>query len=883
MSEDNESKAVGLPKNNSGNKEVANSIDEDNDYVSTARTPASGEDMAELQSPFLDEASSGLIREPSFPEVRGAKGGAVQIHSQNPSVGSSAELGLPSSTSQSLRVTDGNDKEASNSRPHHGSDTQSYPGHRHTTNKRSEDIKATATTSLTNAATASRATKAGKGIGRSRYTRNSPTPKPGAVAVQAGSETGQETLKQKAGIRRFGVGRAQVAARAGLASATTSTDNSESDKGHAKMNNSKGYAGTGNDKTSRVSSEVSGRKTNVISAARDPIGDSIAQDRPVSAIEEVKVRAAEARRKRHTKNREARIAVTPGAERVNPESDRAGPTSSKTQKFRNNQVKSTMNNESHSSIPIDEKEGKGVGGKNAISTLPMIHVSGMNQGTSGPELDDSTETLTTPSARVGQEVDRSSDNENRATESNHDQATRTNEVSTLAGTSRNREVLRSTPGVERTIRDADYSDNDESSDDAHPVISATLVSDQSMHIETVTAVKDKVGRRRLIYGCGIVIVIALIVATAVSLTLRRSNNAGSSQPSSMPSSMPSTSPTFSSNGLVTLLSSASTDNGVALKTPGTAQSQALTWLVNQPFSGDYSDSRLIQRYALATLYFAMNGDRWFNNDNWLTEQNECDWSFPEGSPCDNDGRVVHINLSLNFLTDVFPPEIGLLTDMTLLDLSLNAMIGKIPSEVGLLTKLESLVLTGNRLTGTIPFQLANLNKLTTLALDGNSMTGSFPVEITLLTNLVLLRLQTNAITGTLPASIGNCTSLKGIYLSTTGLSGNIPSEIGALTLLEEFVALDTILTGTMPSEMGDLRQLSKFIARKNERGLCCVASCLLLVRGLSYETNHGAVVPFLLLLIGQLTLSFHLFPFAFPSYSSISIWKQGHSIYKEPI
>ena len=55
----------------------------------------------------------------------------------------------------------------------------------------------------------------------------------------------------------------------------------------------------------------------------------------------------------------------------------------------------------------------------------------------------------------------------------------------------------------------------------------------------------------------------------------------------------------------------------ALEDTGSSQSLAYDWLLQDPFLMEYEDWRIRQRYALATLYYATNGDRWKKNDYWL--------------------------------------------------------------------------------------------------------------------------------------------------------------------------------------------------------------------------------------------------------------------------
>jgi hypothetical protein len=135
-----------------------------------------------------------------------------------------------------------------------------------------------------------------------------------------------------------------------------------------------------------------------------------------------------------------------------------------------------------------------------------------------------------------------------------------------------------------------------------------------------------------------------------------------------------------------------------LALPRAPQARALQWLVfadrsiptNAPV---VTQQRLLQRYALLTLYYTCVGDYWkgvFEGQPLWVEQgnvHECDFT---AVTCDNNGRIVAVTA----------PEAG--------------WVGQLPAEVGLWSHLTSLDLRQNELQGTIPlglFQgLTNLGK-----------------------------------------------------------------------------------------------------------------------------------------------------------------------------
>jgi hypothetical protein len=124
---------------------------------------------------------------------------------------------------------------------------------------------------------------------------------------------------------------------------------------------------------------------------------------------------------------------------------------------------------------------------------------------------------------------------------------------------------------------------------------------------------------------------------------------------------PTSAPTLSPEALSDLLASLSSDKGEALSTSSTPQSKAFNWLVtNNTNLGTFSKELIIQRYALATLFFSTNGDSWFNNAFWLDSDEECSkW----GVSCTNTSSVSQLDFEFNNLHGAIPPEIGLLTSL----------------------------------------------------------------------------------------------------------------------------------------------------------------------------------------------------------------------------
>jgi len=102
----------------------------------------------------------------------------------------------------------------------------------------------------------------------------------------------------------------------------------------------------------------------------------------------------------------------------------------------------------------------------------------------------------------------------------------------------------------------------------------------------------------------------------------------------------------------------------ALSVAASPQRAALRWLQSSVNAQISTDDQLLQRYALASLFYATGGSQWKNTSSWLSEENECSWYTTSNAAmvCDSSGRISEINLESNNLQGFLPMEIGLLAD-----------------------------------------------------------------------------------------------------------------------------------------------------------------------------------------------------------------------------
>ena len=282
------------------------------------------------------------------------------------------------------------------------------------------------------------------------------------------------------------------------------------------------------------------------------------------------------------------------------------------------------------------------------------------------------------------------------------------------------------------------------------------------------------------------------------------------------------------------------DAGV-LSNSDTPQSKAKAWLLEERTKYNVEvPVRVGVRYALATLYYATNGDKWLNNTNWKSGH-ECLWN---GVYCELDANnivsVTYLNLVTNNLDGSIPEEVGYIETLRRIELGSNQLVGPIPQtfsrlselrtisvsdnqltgEIGTnidgLTKLANLDLANNRFRGQVPHGLGGIPTLSYVRLSNNRFTGAFPTSFISLNNLHTLLIDNNAIGGTLPALIGMMETLVNLRLQQNDFYGELPNFSDA-TILETAHFDDNFFTGSLP-EFGSQRLRELYLDKNSFTG-----------------------------------------------------------------
>ena len=222
--------------------------------------------------------------------------------------------------------------------------------------------------------------------------------------------------------------------------------------------------------------------------------------------------------------------------------------------------------------------------------------------------------------------------------------------------------------------------------------------------------------------------------------------------------------------------------------PNSSANLAFEWLVGQDaYYICPDDSKVIQRYVVAKIYFQQEGDAWLECSNpsysldaeptcdtpaynaalagdvWLDESHECDWAF---ITCNTDMCITKIEVDDN--------KVG----------------GTLVNEIDYLPMLEVYTMDGdpNEIVGTIPTQFGNLTHLRILDLDENGLTGSTPEEIYVTAKgMEQFDLDSNLLTGTISTLIGTITDLVFVQLFNNTIGGTIPTEMANLKKLGELL------------------------------------------------------------------------------------------------
>ncbi|KAH7554647.1 hypothetical protein JRO89_XS12G0252700 [Xanthoceras sorbifolium] len=171
-----------------------------------------------------------------------------------------------------------------------------------------------------------------------------------------------------------------------------------------------------------------------------------------------------------------------------------------------------------------------------------------------------------------------------------------------------------------------------------------------------------------------------------------------------------------------------------------------------------------------------------NLNNWKkTDPCASNWT---GVICmDSDDGYLHVQelrlLNMN-LSGKLAPELGQLSNMTILDVMWKNISGSIPKEIGNLASLNLLLLSGNQLSGPLPDELGFLSKLIIFNLEQNQISGPLPKSFADLQNIQHFHLNNNNISGQIPPELSSLRQLVHLLMDNNNLSGRLPPELSKM-------------------------------------------------------------------------------------------------------
>ena len=305
---------------------------------------------------------------------------------------------------------------------------------------------------------------------------------------------------------------------------------------------------------------------------------------------------------------------------------------------------------------------------------------------------------------------------------------------------------------------------------------------------------------------------------------------------------------------------------------GRGRRLALRWLVDGDGSSSVLSPReyeagLLQRYALAAIYYSTGGDAWTrcsahpgapsspceggDDARFLSSKSHLGW----GGIVGRGGEVTMLDLGGRGLASrtFLPPELSLLgPSLELLWAHDNPGLGgTLPSYVGEFANLVSLSAFRTSMSGTIPPSACDLPRLASLRLYGSNFGGEVPSEIGRLAGLKWLWLHDNDFVGTVPGEIGGLARLEGVTLHGNGFrpvasynvteygalaSNIIPDSLCNLTRYDlRYLWTDCEGGSLMPAvtadggggngDGGGEEETRKFVAREGVRACSCCTRC----------------------------------------------------------
>ena len=324
-----------------------------------------------------------------------------------------------------------------------------------------------------------------------------------------------------------------------------------------------------------------------------------------------------------------------------------------------------------------------------------------------------------------------------------------------------------------------------------------------------------------------------------------------------------------------VLSLSKEEETTSLYNPSTPQYEALLWIAERdPLQISLEDiPRLRSRYALATLFYATDGTRWYGSYDFLSGNHECDWS-PDpvthlgrrGISCNDNEEVVSIMFGKFLCLMTFALQLR-----SVLLMNLNVYVCLLSFAVSANPAINT---DGNNMAGSIPIEIRGLSKLQYLTISNNTQIYNDGNDGTLeknplldgidslsnieyLSNLKLLDLSHNLFDATIPASLARMSNLEILSLESNRFKFTIPNEFVLLTNLKQLSISNNRLFGNIEDVIQFLPKLEVLEAAFNDFSISPDLSFPSTIKILTLDQNRITRSP-LTSYIGRLSNLQHL-------------------------
>ena len=234
-----------------------------------------------------------------------------------------------------------------------------------------------------------------------------------------------------------------------------------------------------------------------------------------------------------------------------------------------------------------------------------------------------------------------------------------------------------------------------------------------------------------------------------------------------------------------------------------------------------------EREVLISVYNAMGGRYWKNDNSWLSPAVDfCEWY---GVEC-VQGKVTGLLLKNNDLSNSPPVELFSLPELKHLDFESNAIDFKFKG-IDNAQKLETLLLSSCDLSSLDDIAELGSTSIRRLKLASNNLEGdlskvfgigsleeldishnkfsSLPTTIGSLSNLEYFNFAHNKITGQLPSTLGSLVRLRELWGGENEFEGSLPTELSSLTRLETLSIHQTTSANGIGGPLPSFRNLAQ--------------------------------------------------------------------------